>query len=248
MAVSFRIAAAAVVALVVAAPAKAADVVIEEPVYQEPVVEYHAPPYYTRFDCGFAIMDTPEIIVGDPRRHFIEKNGGRIDINDSWSCDIGFGHYFMEHARFDVTLGYRGNFEVYGIADPAVPTSLSQKTDIQSFVTLFNLYWDIATYYGITPYVGAGIGFAYNMIDDVRVTESGFETEGGDSTSFAWALMAGLAYPISPDLLIDANYRYINFGGVASGIQGSDGSIVPVVEVNDMAAHEIRIGVRYSFY
>ena len=189
--------------------------------------------------------------------HFVAKNGGRIETGTGWACGVGFGHYVGEHVRVDATLEYRGEFEIDGIrglvtdvhGDPA----LDQYTSVDSIVTLFNLYWDFGEHYGFTPYVGAGIGFAHNEIES-SFTHQGYETYGDESWDFAWALMAGASVPISPDLLFDFGYRYVNFGDVSTQSLGccSPPSVVDEfttpVRVADMDAHEIRLGFRYNFY
>ena len=238
--------------------ANAADY-IPEPVMEQPVIEYAPTPYYSRVDCAVAFNEESNLRVGDPEVHFVTKNGGRVETDTSWVCGVGFGHYIGEHLRVDATLEYRGEFDVHGIQDPLhtpvpVPEGLNdQLTSVDSIVTLFNAYWDFGEHYGFTPYVGAGIGFAHNEMEDA-VTEDGYITHGGENWDFAWALMAGATAPISPDLLFDIGYRYVNFGDVTSSTTGYDPSIPgPVgyttpVKVADMDAHEIRLGFRYNFY
>lgn len=250
MAHPFRIAVAAAAIAVVAGggEALAADVLIEEPVYQ-PVIEYSPRPYYARFDCAYAFMEEPNLFEGNPVEHFIEKNGGYVKFSDGWSCDVGLGHRLSANHRFDVTVEYRGPIDIEGVPDySVVPTGHGQATNVDSFVTMFNAYWDITKWGGITPYVGAGLGFAYNDMDDVLLPETGFRTDGGGNFDLAWALMAGVAFDVSQDLVVDAGYRYINFGDALSGTLGSDGSIVPRIRARDLDAHEVRVGFRYDFY
>lgn len=226
--------------------ATAADMPIEEIVVEQEVV-YQAPAYYARIDCSYASMVKPDMYVGSPEMHFVQKNGGRITNSDGWACGVGIGHQFTEYLRADVTLEYRGPFDVEGIRDPMVAGSQGQKSDIQSLVTLVNAYIDLGKFGGFTPYVGAGIGFAYNTIDDVLLPETGFETFGDSKTSFAWALMAGTEIDLTDRLSLDAGYRYINFGEARSTTRGSDGSTVPTITVKPLEAHEVRVGLRYAF-
>lgn len=229
--------------------AHAADLPIEqEYIIEEPIVEYHPPAYYARVDCAYAFMQTPDLKAGALREHFIQKNGGRVDVNDGWACGLGLGFRAHEHVRFDVTLEHRGRFEVQGVRDPAVAGSLSQNTKASSWVGLANVYYDVGNFYGITPYVGAGMGFAHNTIYDSVVPSSGFTTVGNSNTDFAWALMAGASYDIDRDLALDVGYRYINFGGVTSSNYSTAGTNTTPVEIDNMDAHEIRVGLRYSFW
>jgi opacity protein-like surface antigen len=76
----------------------------------------------------------------------------------------------------------------------------------------------------VTPYVGAGVGAAYNVLAD----------EG--RWNFAWAAMAGAAYHLSPNLSFDFGYRYADLGrGIAL-----DNSLL------DVNAHEFKVGFRYK--
>jgi opacity protein-like surface antigen len=229
--------------------ADAADLPIEqEYIIEEPIVEYHPPAYYARVDCAYAFMQVPDMIVGSLREHYVQKNGGHIKIKDGWACGLGLGFRAYENVRFDLTVEHRGKFEVDGVRDPAVAGSLSQQTHVSSWVGLANIYYDVGNYYGFTPYVGAGMGFAHNRIYDSVVPSSGFTTVGDSNTDFAWALMAGTSYDIDEDLALDIGYRYINFGGAASANYSTAGTNTTPVEVDNLDAHEIRVGLRYNFW
>lgn len=243
-----RVALAAVAAAATIASAntaRAAEKLIE---VEEPVVEYYPSAYYARVDCAYAFNQTPDLMVGSVREHFVQKNGGRITIDDNWACGVGLGHQITANWRVDATVEWRSKFGVEGIPDPSVAGSLGQKFDIRSTVGLLNVYYDIGNYAGFTPYVGAGVGVAYNRMSDSLVSSSGFKTLGDSRTSLAWALMAGASYDLTDQWAIDAGYRYINFGDATTSVNGSDGSIVPEIESKNMAAHEIRVGLRYNFW
>jgi opacity protein-like surface antigen len=118
----------------------------------------------------------------------------------------------------------------------------SAKVSAASF--LFNGYLDLGTWYRATPYIGAGVGAARVGISDY--TSTTLPPFGGDINrtkwNFAWAGMAGVAYAISPNTMVDLGYRYINFGDVTTG-SDTLGSMT----LKQIAAHEVRVGLRWSF-
>jgi opacity protein-like surface antigen len=57
----------------------------------------------------------------------------------------------------------------------------------------------------------------------------------------AWALMAGFGYAVAPNLMVDLGYRYLNFGDLTVG------SDAGAMTLKNLAAHEVRVGVRWSF-
>ena len=75
---------------------------------------------------------------------------------------------------------------------------------------------------------------------------------GASQTNFAWSLMAGVGYQISHRAVLDLGYRYIDMGSVSSNrgdmcnCAGGRGSR-DRIEVNDMTAHEFKVGLRYHF-
>ena len=74
---------------------------------------------------------------------------------------------------------------------------------------------------GITPYVGAGVGFAYNKLFGLtdtgyaftgrrRLSPTGGYSDDGGKRNFAWALMAGLSFNVTQNLKLDLGYRYLD--------------------------------------
>ena len=121
-------------------------------------------------------------------------------------------------------------------------TGTSAKVSAASF--LFNGYLDLGTWYRATPYIGAGAGAARVSISDYSSTV--LPPFAGDTNrskwNFAWAGMAGIAYAISPNTMVDLGYRYLNLGDVTTG---SD--TVGSMTLKQVAAHEVRVGLRWSF-
>jgi opacity protein-like surface antigen len=121
-----------------------------------------------------------------------------------------------------------------------------ESADLSALTGLVNAYVEAGNFNGFTPYVGAGIGFSYLMTGDAASDSPG-DYSGADTWNFAWALMAGVGYDLTSQLALDLNYRYLNLGDAESlAPVGTPGP--RTIEWNDIAAHEIRVGMRYTFY
>ncbi len=138
---------------------------------------------------------------------------------------------------------------MYGTCAPRYNSS------VQRFDGLANLYADVGTWYGITPYIGGGAGLSLTHISSAanwyqgngqpyQISTDGFYFNYDSSQSitryqFAWAAMAGFSYAITPNILLDVGYRYIDLGKLSS-LPGPSGTATKTMD-----AHELRLGVRY---
>jgi opacity protein-like surface antigen len=127
-------------------------------------------------------------------------------------------------------------------------------------VFLANAYVDLGTWWCITPFIGAGVGGAYNHLasfrDDGLTTFNGL-TAGtqfaadGNKFSLAWAVHAGLAYHVNQNLTIELAYRYLDLGSAVTGSTNFAYSSPGVLgthawTVNDLTSQDLRIGVRWT--
>lgn len=123
-------------------------------------------------------------------------------------------------------------------------------TSIKTYTMMFNAYKDLGNYNGFTPYVGAGAGLAYHKVSEVYFTDNPNLTNrihGDNDLTFAWSLMAGVGYQVSERAIIDLGYRYIDMGKASSQRSDTAGYVNPAVKIDDIEAHEIKIGLRYHF-
>lgn len=196
-------------------------------------------------------------------------NVSGVSIEDSWLVEGGVGCKFgaSKGIRIEAALGYRGERKIEGEPIPYIPPPADPHgpgieddplhTAITSYTLMFNAYKDLGTYGRFTPYVGAGIGVAYHTMDSPYFTQADGVTQhphfperiaGNSDLSFAWALMAGVGYSLSERTTIDLGYRYIDLGEIESqGVTQSGGGAYPEVRVEDIRAHEVKLGLRYSF-
>ena len=72
--------------------------------------------------------------------------------------------------RFDATAEYRAKTRVYAFGQlhrtAAATFGDTYQGNLKSWVFLANAYVDLGTWYCLTPFVGAGIGGAYNTLAD----------------------------------------------------------------------------------
>lgn len=148
---------------------------------------------------------------------------------------IGAGYQVNEFLRLDATLDGTPTTQYSGVV------STTESTKISAINLMANAYVDLGTYQGFTPYVGAGIGAA-DLTTSAAMSNGSTQRAGGASRwNFAYALMAGTSYRINSSLALDLGYRYIHEGRAQSADTGSG-----AVTYDNVRAHEIRMGLRYS--
>jgi opacity protein-like surface antigen len=173
----------------------------------------------------------------------------------------GVGYQLNNWLRFDGTAEYRGAASFHGqqVESAGGVTLPDDYTALKSeWLFLANAFVDIGTWYGFTPYVGAGIGASLNTISnfmDQGATQSGatiLSTTYFDNytkTNFAWALYAGLAYHVTPAVSLELTYRYVNLGDAQTGAPHAfDGSALPGTSpfvFHDLTSNDVMLGVRW---
>jgi opacity protein-like surface antigen len=70
---------------------------------------------------------------------------------------------------------------------------------------------------------------------------------GDSDLAFAWSAMAGVGYQISDRTVIDIGYRYLDLGSGQSERVDSANFVNPRVNLDDITAHEFKVGLRYYF-
>jgi len=219
---------------------------------------------------------SPNPLIGQPADAFNSFYNPSLSVSELF--DIGIGYQINNWLRFDVTGEYRGGGHFQALEQVAIPSIGYQNADfyrgdVSSIIGLVNGYVDIGTWYGITPFVGAGVGFANNRISGL--TDTGFTYPGGgglgaptggyfsdgSKTSFAWALMAGLDYNVTENLKLEVGYRFLDYGKIKSGTSncfngtGAGGGFSLAncggsgnyLQTKDLMSQDVRLGLRWMF-
>lgn len=256
----------------------AADIIVEQPpVYVEEAPAYAAAPEYTgwylRADAGYVFESETDgdylfynqfTNTYDDRYHYDE-----IRLDRAFSFGAGAGYRFAKHFRADVTADY---FQTDVKGSTACPLMLGFNSDCRFddsseadiWTAMANAYVDLPYFGAVTPYFGAGLGFAHVSYGELRNEQDCGSSpncpttpfvgthEGEESWRFASSLMAGASIDLTQQLKLDAGYKYTriykgdafgfdefdkSFG--ASGVQGRD---------HGFNVHAVRAGLRYEFY
>ena len=253
---------ASALAIGIADTAAAADLLLPPP----PPLEPMAPPvfggWYLRGDVGVGITQLGKISsTFDAGFVAPDVRFDSATLGDSAFVGLGVGYQFNNWLRADITGEYRTGAHFSAIESYAPPTCPvvggrcydNYSGQVSSAVVLANGYVDLGTWYGITPFVGAGVGVANSTVSgltDTGVTVGGFGfAPTHTSTNLAWAATAGLDYAITPNLKLEISYRYLDMGDVRSGAISCTNTPVCGHEVQKfhLASHDIRIGMRWMF-
>jgi opacity protein-like surface antigen len=264
---------AAAAAAMVSATAYAADMPMPPP----PQIAYQQPPccetgrWYLRGDVGVGVQSfssfdhsqTNSAFVWPPSWTIVQK-----DIQDTAIFGFGVGYEWNSWFRFDVTGEYRTKamFKATGrYTDSCPATAFGPGTcfdvnsgNLSSAVFLANAYVDLGTWWCITPFIGAGVGAARNMITGVQdngIISNGFQGFGytlNDSAQWnlAWDVQAGLTYNVNDNLKIDFSYRFLNLGSPQTAVvQCQNTAACPgaFYTLHEVTSQDFRVGLRWVF-
>jgi opacity protein-like surface antigen len=109
----------------------------------------------------------------------LEWSGG--DDDSGWTVGGGIGYRLSDYFRSDLTLDWAGDYNT-GVGGDLSATSV-----------MGNAYFDLANDTIFTPYIGAGVGYAW--VDN-------------NPNGVALGLNAGVAVDLSDNLALDVGYRF----------------------------------------
>jgi len=251
---------AGVLALGAAEAAQAADL-LPPPPPVEPVAANFGN-WYIRGDVGVGVNE-----ISEARSTFNRTNSfgnpppasaTRVttDLGDTAFVGAGIGYQVNNWIRFDGTAeyrtsaAYRSTMIYYGAADSCFSNFCqdSYSAHVASGVFMANGYVDLGTWYGVTPFVGAGVGAALHRFSDINDSSFGYGPQVS-KTNLAWAVMAGFAFNVTPNLKLEIGYRYLDMGKLTSGAITCADTAPCWYERQSfhLASNDIRIGFRYMF-
>ncbi len=184
---------------------------------------------------------------------------GGAGFSSGMSYGLGVGYQFNNWFRADITGEYRSKVNYTGVDfityNPGGPLSDSYNGGYKSWVGLVNAYVDLGTWWCITPFVGAGVGFANvttTGMQDVGLSNGipgSYFADGASKTNLAWAAHAGLAYKVNNNFTVELAYRYLDLGTAVHGYGRSYDNFVQgqsSFQYRNLTSQDVRLGVRWN--
>ena len=169
--------------------------------------------------------------------------------SDAYFVGGAFGYEWNNWLRFDVSGEYRAKSRVYAFVTYP-PSGIDEyQGNLKSWIFLGNAFVDLGTWNCFTPFVGAGIGVAYNSLVDFSDVNPnggyGFGRNPGE-WHMAWALYAGVGYNVTKNFKIDLTYRYLNYGSITDTVDCSVTCTQDSFKFGALSSHDIMLGLRWT--
>jgi opacity protein-like surface antigen len=268
--VSVRTLITAAATAVVSTTAYAADMPMPPP-----EIAYQPPPccatvgWYLRGDIGIGVQTFSSYDFTQTNSAFVWPSSWQIvqkDIQDTTIFGMGIGYQWNNWLRFDVTGEHRNEagFKATGSYNGAfcnggVGTCFDVNTgNISSSVFMANAYVDLGTWWCLTPFIGAGVGGAYNRISGVQdngiisngSVGFGYTLNDNSAWTLAWNVQAGLTYNVNNNFKIDFSWRFLDLGSPQTAVvqcQNTTGCPGAFYTLHDMTSQDFRISLRWLF-
>lgn len=207
--------------------------------------------WYLRGDVGYVFANDPASVYD------LRSNGVGVDVHfqnenltNMLMVGAGVGYQLNDYLRADATIDYKFSGEYYantgasGCSASTTACTSTEQVDLAIWSLMANAYVDLGSYYGFTPYIGAGIGAAYVDWDAYTSTPvvSGVSYSAESEWNLSLAAMAGASYDITDQFVLDAGYRYqwIDGGNLVTD------NVTGLATHDDLHLHEARVGLRYK--
>lgn len=196
------------------------------------------------------ILSFSVVFASEGKGPYIAARFGGCFLNDSTLSEEGFpitvdtefdtgmlfegavGYKFVGPYRIEGEVGYRKN-DVDKFS--ALGGSVAAGGDVDTLSFMLNGYVEIENQSSITPFLGAGIGYAKVSANDISIP--GFITLGSEDDSvFAYQFGAGIGFSATQNFIIDIAYKYF---------ATSDPEFQSIKA--EYGSHNITIGFRYVF-
>lgn len=214
-------AATAAIAMLAAMPAAAAD-------------------WYAQVNAGYSVSsqaDATLTFVPDDTDEDAMSASGDFDLDNGFvvgaAAGVSIGNGFRVEGEGILTNNDMDGIEELGI----------DSIDASSAAAFVNVLYDFPMG-GMTPYVGAGIGYGSTTLDA--------DGESEHDQGSVWQIKAGVSYPVNDTLTLDFGYRYMEMASWETSVTDVDLDDDPDVGPGtvgvelDPTSHILTVGARFK--
>lgn len=192
---------------------------------------------------------------------FEKKIKGNNHRTAVFSAGLGLGYDFFE--KFDIPIRTELEFTSRSSADYSysgddlifisiipIPGKNIVKNQIAVNTLMFNAYYDFKNSSDFTPYLSAGLGYAYiSQKTSVDGIIDGFDkralwSRSHATNNFAWSAGAGIKYTVNKDFSFDLSYKYLDAG---QGEVYHDDITAERYAKTTVKTHDIMLSATYHF-
>jgi len=179
----------------------------------------YAGPYFSG-NLGIGLIDDLSVSDGVDTLDF--------SFDPGFGASVAFGHAYNTGARAELEFSYlKSDVDEVTLVGEG---SASLGGDGTLMTMMLNGYYDFMPTQFISPFLGAGIGYANADLEILGMSE--------DDDVFAYQAIAGAAFTLTDQLKFDIQYRYFD----TEDLDFDSG-----VKADSVNTHNFLIGLRYGF-
>lgn len=200
---------------------------------------YNLDGFYLRAGLGYTWAHHPKATCsGTDRNESVQADPVKIAGAMPWVA--GIGYQFNEHWRAEVSTSYRArvNYRLKNDAHEELKGRLSHLD------AMANIFFDFSKLDTIIPYMGAGVGCAWNKTKKAKWASV---SEGAHRVvAMTWMATVGLKEEISKGIWMDGAYRFSNLGKFRNSGCFDDGSYGASTKFKRYNANELIISFLFD--
>lgn len=193
------------------------------------------------------ISDTISKLKGDTHRTAV------------FAAGLVFGYDFYDNfnlpirAELDFTSRAKADYNYSAFAGNGTIRTLktTYENQIELNTLMLNIHYDFKNPSKFTPYLSAGLGYAYinQKTSSLFISDAPtlpLASRSHATNNFAWSAAAGLKYMVNQDFSFDLSYKYLDAGQGEVGFRYFN-SDVQVHSKTKVRTHDIMLSATYHF-
>jgi opacity protein-like surface antigen len=200
--------------------------------------------FYLRFETGGVAANDPGLVIDQLDFPLI------VDFNRAYHLGAGAGYRLNPHWRADVTVAGLPALRQFSFQQ-GQPIGAA---DLSSVAVMFSGYYDIAQMGALTPFVGAGVGPAWNRYGDLTITAQegspGASIPGRTTAHFAYQVGGGVSTYLGSGWSLDVGFQHFDRGEYTNqpiAFLTNGQTRTDLQSTGRLATNEVHIGMRRRF-